>query len=113
MLELDAKGHLVEKINLYQATANNSVLRAAEVFRPAVMCNCPALLLCHNHPGSDPAPSPKDRPQVTRYLIGISPEKGFFINPALLRSHTPGTAAKPKRRGVNQRDCKVEMGTGT
>jgi DNA repair protein RadC len=34
VLVLDSKGQLVEKVNLYQGTANSSVLRAAEVFRP-------------------------------------------------------------------------------
>jgi DNA repair protein RadC len=60
ILLLDSKGHLVEKVSLYQGTANSSVLRAAEIFRPAVIRNCPALLLCHNHPSGDPTPSPED-----------------------------------------------------
>ena len=37
--------------------------------------------------------SPEDRPQVTRYFIGISPEKGYFINPALLGLAAPDAAA--------------------
>ena len=40
ILLLDAKGQLVEKINSYQGTANSSVLRAAEIFRPAIIRNC-------------------------------------------------------------------------
>src|SRR5437899_2306042 len=51
---------LVEKASLYQGTANSSVLRAAEVFRPAILRNCPGLILCHNHPSGDPTPSPED-----------------------------------------------------
>jgi len=68
ILVLDSKGQLVEKVNLYQGTANSSVLRAAEVFRPAVIRNCPALILCHNHPSGDPAPSPEDI-QATKQLV--------------------------------------------
>lgn len=60
ILLLDSKGQLVEKVSLYQGTANSSVLRAAEIFRPAVIRNCPALLLCHNHPSGDPTPPPED-----------------------------------------------------
>jgi DNA repair protein RadC len=60
ILLLDAKGQLVEKASLYQGTANSSVLRAAEVFRPAIIRNCPGLILCHNHPSGDPTPSPDD-----------------------------------------------------
>jgi DNA repair protein RadC len=58
-------------------------MRAAEIFRPAIIRNCPGLILCHNHPSGDPAPSPEDRSQVTRCLIGITPTS-FFINPDLL-----------------------------
>jgi DNA repair protein RadC len=60
ILLLDAKSQLVEKASLYQGTANSSVLRAAEIFRPAIIRNCPGLILCHNHPCGDPAPSPDD-----------------------------------------------------
>jgi len=58
VLLLDARGQLIEKASLYQGTANSSVLRAAEVFRPAVIRKCPGLILCHNHPSGDPTPSP-------------------------------------------------------
>jgi DNA repair protein RadC len=68
VLVLDSKGQLVEKVNLYQGTANSSVLRAAEVFRPAVIRNCPAVILCHNHPSGDPTPSPEDI-QATKQLV--------------------------------------------
>jgi len=33
---------------------NSAVLRAAEIFRPAIIRNCPGLILCHNHPSGDP-----------------------------------------------------------
>jgi DNA repair protein RadC len=42
VLLLDARGQLIEKASLYQGTANSAVLRAAEVFRPAVTRKCPA-----------------------------------------------------------------------
>jgi DNA repair protein RadC len=68
ILLLDAKSQLVEKASLYQGTANSSVLRAAEVFRPAIIRNCPGLILCHNHPSGDPTPSPDDI-ETTRQLV--------------------------------------------
>ncbi len=57
ILLLDAKGQMVEKISSYQGTANSSVLRAAEIFRSAIIRNCPGLILCHKHPSGDPTPS--------------------------------------------------------
>jgi DNA repair protein RadC len=68
ILLLDAKGQLVEKISSYQGTANSSVLRAAEVFRPAIIRNCTGLILCHNHPSGDPTPSPEDI-EATEQLV--------------------------------------------
>jgi len=93
ILVLDTKNRVVDNISRYQGTVNSSVLRAAEIYRPAVIRNCPAVLICHNHPSGDPTPSPKDSRQLNRYFIGISPEKGFFINPALLAAHAPDTSA--------------------
>src|SRR5258708_2487176 len=68
ILLLDAKSQLVEKASLYQGTANSSVLRAAEIFRPAIIRNCPGLILCHNHPSGDPTPSQEDI-EATRQLV--------------------------------------------
>ena len=59
---------MVEKASLYQGTANSSVLRASEVFRPAVIRNCPGLILCHNHPSGDPTPSIEDI-ETTKQLV--------------------------------------------
>jgi DNA repair protein RadC len=45
---------------VYQGTVNSSVVRAAEVFRPAVSRNCLSIVVVHNHPSGDPTPSPED-----------------------------------------------------
>src|SRR6267154_88536 len=84
ILILDTKNQVIDNISRYQGTVNSSVLRAAEVFRPAVNRNCPGVIVCHNHPSGDPTPSPEERPQLTRYFIGIGSDGGFFINPDLL-----------------------------
>jgi DNA repair protein RadC len=86
ILVLDTKNRVVENISRYQGTVNSSVLRAAEIYRLAVIRNCPAVIICHNHPSGDPTPSPKDRRQFHRWLIGID-EDGIFINPELV-AHT-------------------------
>ncbi len=68
ILILDTKNQLVENISRYQGTVNSSVLRAAEIYRPAVIRNCPAVIICHNHPSGDPTPSPEDI-AVTEQLV--------------------------------------------
>jgi hypothetical protein len=104
VLLLDVRGQLVEKVSLYQGTANSSVLRAAEVFRPAIIHKCPGLILCHNHPSGDPTPSPKDRRQFHRWLIGID-EDGIFINPELLARAEAVVATASNRPEVTQVTC--------
>ena len=68
ILILDNKNRVVENITRYQGTVNSSVLRAAEIFRPAIIRNCPAVIVCHNHPSGDPTPSPEDI-TVTEQLV--------------------------------------------
>ena len=36
------------------------IMRAAEVYRPAILRNCPGVIICHNHPSGDPSPSDED-----------------------------------------------------
>src|SRR5437762_13359987 len=68
ILILDTKNQVIENISRYQGTVNSSVLRAAEIFRPAVIRNCPGAIVCHNHPSRDPTPSPEDI-AVTQQLV--------------------------------------------
>jgi DNA repair protein RadC len=68
ILVLDTKNQVIENISRYQGTVNSSVLRTAEIFRPAVIRNCPGVIVCHNHPSGDPNPSPEDI-AVTKQLV--------------------------------------------
>jgi DNA repair protein RadC len=68
VLLLDTKNHVVRHVKSYKGTVNNSVLRASELFRPAVVRNCPHIIVCHNHPSGDPEPSPEDI-EVTKQLV--------------------------------------------
>lgn len=45
---------------LYRGTANASVLRVSEVFRPAIALNSTAIMVAHNHPGGSTSPSTED-----------------------------------------------------
>lgn len=79
VLILDTKNQVVEKIKSYKGTVNSSVLRVAEIYRPAVIRNCPHIIVSHNHPSGDPTPSTEDI-EVTRQLI----EAGKLLDIELL-----------------------------
>jgi len=65
---LDSNNRVVAMPTVYIGTLNTSVLRMAELFREAIARNCPALILVHNHPEGDAAPSPEDI-ELTRSLV--------------------------------------------
>ena len=79
VLILDSKNQVVERVKSYKGTVNSSVLRCAEVFRPAVVRNCPHVIVCHNHPSGDPSPSPEDI-EATQQLV----EAGKLLDIELL-----------------------------
>lgn len=65
---LDTRNQVLEIIELYQGSLNSSTVRVAEVFRDAVRRNAGAILVVHNHPSGDPAPSQNDI-DVTKAIV--------------------------------------------
>ena len=57
---LNTKNEVQAVRQLYVGNVNSSIVRAAEVLRPAVRENCPSIIIVHNHPSGDPKPSPED-----------------------------------------------------
>jgi DNA repair protein RadC len=52
---------------IYKGSLNTSVVRVGEIFRPAIEAPAAAIIIAHNHPSSDPSPSPEDV-HVTRQI---------------------------------------------
>lgn len=59
-LHLDARHQVLSSALVYQGTVSGIVVRAAEVFRPAIMANASGIIIAHNHPSGDPSPSQED-----------------------------------------------------
>ena len=57
---LDTKNHVLGTRLVYQGGLNSVVIRLGDVFRDAVAIGAAAILLCHNHPSTDPTPSQDD-----------------------------------------------------
>lgn len=63
ILLLNSRHIITHEFMAYRGTVNSiGNVRVAEIFRPAVLVNSPAILLAHNHPSStvDVEPSPED-----------------------------------------------------
>ena len=60
VLLLDRRNHVIAQRVIYQGNAYASVVRPAEVLRPAVVAAVPQIIIAHNHPSADPTPSSQD-----------------------------------------------------
>ncbi len=60
VLLLDRKNQVLGQRVVYQGNVYSSVVRPAEVLRPAVVESVPSVIVAHNHPSKDPDPSPED-----------------------------------------------------
>ncbi len=68
VLLLDTRNRLIDVEHLYQGSLNSSTVRVAEVFRKAMLVGAAGIIVTHNHPSGDPAPSPEDI-ALTRTLV--------------------------------------------
>ncbi len=68
VLLLNTKNEVMNIQEIYVGNVNSSVVRPAEVFRPAVRDNAPSVIGVHNHPSGDPTPSAEDV-SVTKDLL--------------------------------------------
>mgnify|MGYP001578471912 FL=1 len=67
VLCLNRKNRLIRRIESTSGTATSSLVHPREVFREAIRLSAAAVIVAHNHPSGDPAPSRADI-QVTRQL---------------------------------------------
>lgn len=64
---LDVRNRRMGEVRVSTGILNGSLIHPREVFAPALAERAAAVLLVHNHPSGDPAPSQEDR-EVTKRL---------------------------------------------
>lgn len=67
VLLLDGKNRIIRRVQVSEGSLNQSIVHPREVFSPAVKESAAAMILVHNHPTGDPAPSQEDM-AITRRL---------------------------------------------
>lgn len=65
---LNTRRRLIRVEKISQGTLDSLLVHPREVFKPAIAANASAVVIAHNHPSGDPAPSTADI-TVTRDLI--------------------------------------------
>jgi DNA repair protein RadC len=78
VLYLDRKGGLIVQENVSVGGLHSSIVHPREVFKTAVKRSAASIILAHNHPSGDPAPSREDI-DITRRLIEAGQIVGIEI----------------------------------
>ncbi|HEX5913932.1 MAG TPA: DNA repair protein RadC [Rubrobacter sp.] len=68
VLLINTRNQVLGVREVYIGNVNSALVRPAEVLREAVRQNAPSIIVVHNHPSGDPAPSPDDI-VLTRQLV--------------------------------------------
>ncbi|HXN06732.1 MAG TPA: DNA repair protein RadC [Nitrospiria bacterium] len=73
---LNTRNQLIKVVEISQGSLNQTIVHPREVFSPAIRESAASIILLHNHPSGDPAPSPEDLLLTTKlieagHLIGI------------------------------------------
>ncbi len=78
VLLLNTKNEVLKIEEIYVGNVNASVVRPAEVIRPAVRANAPSIIVVHNHPSGDPTPSAEDV-SITKELVSAGKLMGVEL----------------------------------
>jgi len=100
VLLLDRRNRVLEIVEIYQGSVNSSQVRVGEVFRPAIQRLASAIVVCHNHPSSDPTPSPDDV-AVTRAIVQAGKLLDIDVLDHLVIAHTRWVSLKERGLGFN------------
>jgi DNA repair protein RadC len=84
---LDSKHRLLKTVVLTIGTIDRSVVHPREVFREAAAARAAAIVLFHNHPSGDPAPSTEDV-ALTRRLTAAGTLMGISVVDHLILTAT-------------------------
>ena len=68
---LDTRYQLMRFVDISLGSLNESIAHPREIFRPALIYSAFAIIVVHNHPSGDPAPSEADH-RLTRRLAEVA-----------------------------------------
>ena len=57
---LNTRNEVMSVHEIYKGNVHTAIIRVAEIIRPAIRENAPAMVAVHNHPTGDPEPSAQD-----------------------------------------------------
>lgn len=78
VLFLNTRNKLIDFIKITTGLVDRTQIHAREVFRAAIINNTTRIVVSHNHPSSDPHPSPQDL-ESTRNLVAAGKIIGIEV----------------------------------
>lgn len=97
---LDTRNRVLRAQTIYIGSLNSSVVRVGELFRAAIRENAAALIMAHNHPSGDPAPSPEDI-TVTRQVVQAGKLLGIDVLDHIIIGRPSFVSLKERRLGFD------------
>ena len=90
VVTLNTKNRVIDRHLVTLGIADASLIHPREVFRPAMLDGAAAVIVSHNHPSGDPAPSAEDI-KITRQLV----EAGKILDVPVLDHVVIGRGERP------------------
>ena len=98
VIVLNTRNHVLDIVEITHGSVNSSQVRIAEVLRPAVERNAPAMIVLHNHPSQDPTPSPDDI-KITQTIREAGQLMDISLLDHIIIAKDKYTSLKEKRLG--------------
>ena len=97
---LDTHNRVLKVHIVYIGSVNSAIVRVSEVFREAIRANATSIIMVHNHPSGDPAPSPNDV-QITRSCVEAGQMLGIEVLDHLIIGRQRFVSLKNRGLGFN------------
>jgi len=78
VIMLDTKNNIIAEETVFKGTLDASIVHPREIFKTAVRNSASKIILLHNHPSGDPAPSREDL-EITEKLSNSGDELGIKV----------------------------------
>ncbi|MCA9951776.1 MAG: DNA repair protein RadC [Anaerolineales bacterium] len=101
LILLNTRNEVLRTPTIYVGSLNTSVIRIGEIFRAAIRENAAALIVAHNHPSGDPAPSPEDI-RVTRQMVSAGKLVDIEVLDHVIIGRQKFVSLKERRLGFDE-----------
>jgi len=78
ILLLDSQNKMMKEVTISEGSLDSSIVHPREVFKPAIKDSAASIILMHNHPSGDPAPSRNDE-SITKKLVSTGEIMGIPV----------------------------------